>query len=259
MTDVMIDLAGRKGGSLDVPDEQIAALMMAGVMAESGNTPDVMKRSLVAPYIDGLLFVNQLRRHGGWDAVDEAWKTKPTTTEQILHVDKWLAHEPAEPVKAPAASVFGPEFATRDTDSLGELGVRLMLEQWIDVPSAKLHAAHWGGDVSQLVADGAKQAIVVRLRYDADPKEPAFHAKATWASLELKMPRKLGAPQVRDTSNLMCFQRAELGPLIVARRDRDLVVVAGPSNVATNGRWSSAGRCADARRIVDAIVAPAAK
>ena len=31
----------------------------------------------------------------GWAAVDAAWNALPTTTEQILHVEKWRAHEPA--------------------------------------------------------------------------------------------------------------------------------------------------------------------
>ena len=51
------------------------------------------------------MFVNALRRRslakrgvagGGWDAVDEAWRSPPTTTEQLLHMAKYDAHEPAE-------------------------------------------------------------------------------------------------------------------------------------------------------------------
>ena len=52
-----------------------------------------MRTSLAAPYIYGTLFVHALRRRGGWDAVNRAWDDPPTTSEQILHVDKWLAHE----------------------------------------------------------------------------------------------------------------------------------------------------------------------
>ncbi len=69
------------------------------------DAPHVMRTSLVAPYIYGTLFVHALRRHGGWHAVNRAWDDAPTTSEQILHVDKWLAREPPIHVAAPAVRV----------------------------------------------------------------------------------------------------------------------------------------------------------
>ncbi|MFO0678218.1 MAG: hypothetical protein U0169_16905 [Polyangiaceae bacterium] len=255
MSDVMLALSEQGGDSLALPDDRVGDLMMAGVMASDDGAPDVMKRGLVAPYIDGMKFVNALRRKGGWRAVDAAWASKPTTTEQILHVDKWLAHEAALPVPVPAPDVLGSGYTAIDTDSLGELGVRLMFEQWMDVPTAKVHAANWGGDASVLAGDGDRRALLVRVRYDAAAKDRAAHAKGAWASLEAKLPKRLGAPKLRDPSNLLCFERPEVGPLVVARRDRDLIVVAGPTTVAAKGPWSPAGTCDRARAILDAMAA----
>ena len=116
--------------------EQIRAGMNEGPGASA---PHVMRTSLASPYIYGTLFVHALRRKGGWDAVNRAWDDPPSTSEQILHVDKWLAHEAAMPVTAPTFAALGAGWKVADEDSEGELGARIAFEEWMD-PKA---AAEW--------------------------------------------------------------------------------------------------------------------
>ena len=55
----------------------------------------MLQSSLTAPYVDGFALVQELRRRGGWPAVDKALKSLPATTEQLLHLDKLDAREAA--------------------------------------------------------------------------------------------------------------------------------------------------------------------
>ena len=100
----MIERAAPGSGktAVDLPDDVFAQQIREGMDQGPGaSAPRVMRSSLAAPYIYGTLFVHALRRRGGWPSVDRSWDDAPTTSEQIMHPEKWLAHEPALIVAAP--------------------------------------------------------------------------------------------------------------------------------------------------------------
>src|SRR5450755_3957774 len=103
-TSAMIDamVAGKGGKAPDLPD---AVMDLQGALSAGSvqQVPAIIKRSVVAPYVDGLSFVNALRRRGGWAAVDAVWKRLPSSTEQVLHLEKYDANETATVLPALAA------------------------------------------------------------------------------------------------------------------------------------------------------------
>ena len=48
--------------------------------------------------------------------------------------------------------------------------------------------------------------------------------------------KKLGKPAISDATTI-CFDRKELGPLLFARKGRELVMINGPARVAS-GAWT---------------------
>ncbi len=243
MADVLIAKSNPGATALDLPEElfneQIIGSMSAG---PSAKVPHVMKTSLVAPYIDGTLFVHALRRKGGWKAVDKAWGDPPVTSEQILHVDKWELHEPALVVGDPPFQTLGDGWKIADGDVYGELGFRLALEEWIGARDAASNAAGWGGDRGVLVQKGETFAFAWHLRFDEahGTRADAFAARA-WARLGPALQAKLARGAAHEPT-FVCIPRSDTGPLAIARRGRDLIIVAGPAKVAPGG-WLSAGRC----------------
>jgi hypothetical protein len=222
--------------ALDVPD--IAGQIREGISQGPGaKAPHVMRSSLAAPYIYGSLFVNALRRRGGWAAVDRAWEDPPATSEQILHVDKWLAHEPALPVAAPPFAALGPNWSAIDEDSEGELGARTAFEEWLPLEEAAQVSAGWGGDRAVLVSSNGKAAFGWRLRYDGG----AAAAAHAYASLTHALDRALG-PATQHGEGAVCRERADRGPITLGHKGADIVVTLGPAQVAT-APWSSAGDC----------------
>jgi hypothetical protein len=238
--------------ALDMPDDVFSAQIRQSMDQGPGaSAPHVMRSSLAAPYIYGTLFVHALRRRGGWDAVNRAWDDPPTTSEQIMHVDKWLAHEPPIPIEAPTFAAIGTGWKVADEDSEGELGARVAFEEWLGGTGAAEASAGWGGDRCVLVASGDRTAFAWRLRYDPG-KTKTSRATEAFAAIARGIDRSLGAQTAGDAS-FDCHERADRGPLAIARIEGDLVLVAGPANTPSTGAWTSAANCAVARKWVKEI------
>src|SRR5712691_14940 len=68
---------------------------------ELDKAPRALRETLLFPYQDGQKWVSGLYRQGGWDRVSKAFTELPQSTEQILHPEKYFAHEPPVRVTLP--------------------------------------------------------------------------------------------------------------------------------------------------------------
>lgn len=237
-TSAMMDAVFSPKGmrAIDVP-ESVLNLQAALGQAFSNvqGVPPILTRSLLSPYFDGLTFTHYLRRRGGWAEVDRAWKSPPQTTEQVLHPEKFVSREPAESVSIPEPE---PPFSGEPwyRDVLGEQSVRLVFEEWMPASAAAQSAADWAGDRVAVFRAGERRALVWRLRYDTGPA--AERALSAFARGVLRS-EHLSAQQAADTVTAeqaaravrpgqLCRERHTRGPFAVARRGRDVVVIAGP-------------------------------
>src|SRR2546421_15258 len=64
---------------------------------ELDQAPRVLRESLLFPYQEGLNWTRELYKQGGWAEVSQAFQTLPQSTEQVMHPEKYFAHE--APVK----------------------------------------------------------------------------------------------------------------------------------------------------------------
>jgi uncharacterized protein DUF6782 len=255
MFDVMISRAAPGSGktAADIPDDVFVSQIRAGISGGAAATvPHIMRTSLAAPYVYGTLFVNALRRAGGWAAVDEAWDEPPTTTEQIMHVAKWRAHEPPMSVPVPTFAALGPGWQSADEDSEGELGTRIAFEEWLDPAAAAAASDGWGGDRDTLVTDGTHCALAWRLRYDPNNAK-LDRAAGVYAALASGLDKQLGPADVKK-AGFSCHERRDRGPIALARAGSDIVFALGPAQTDPSG-WSSAGTCALSSKWVHEIAA----
>ncbi|MCL2725823.1 MAG: hypothetical protein FWD69_15455 [Polyangiaceae bacterium] len=251
-TSLMLDyLLKPEKTALDIPDEVLRELMKSGVsIGDIESVPHILRTSLLAPYIEGIGFVHALRRKGGWAAVDRAWDKIPTTTEQILHVDKWEAGEGPIAVGVPTAQSLGTGWSKVDEDEFGELTFALTLEEWMSPADARVTASGWGGDRSSTWTRGDEIAFAVHVRYDAakshtgKPHENVF-AERAMGKISSALKKTFGKPSTSD-ANHVCFDRKNTGPLLFVRKARDLVMLAGPAKEGPTS-WSATGTCADAK------------
>lgn len=143
--------------------------------------PAILRVTLVAPYIRGVQFVAAVQARGGWPAVNNAHRDPPTTTEQILHPEKFFAHEHGEPIEVPDnEDLLAAGFERAAEDTLGELELGVYLGQ--DRPSGTNDRAAqgWGGDRLVVYVRGSERVVVWWTTWDTeeDAKEAYQAARA---------------------------------------------------------------------------------
>jgi hypothetical protein len=260
MLDVSLASVGRT--ALDLPEGMLSgSLSLLEAMPEIASVPRLMKRSIVAPYADGLAFVHALRREGGWGAVDATWRAIPTSTEQVLHPEKYRSHEAAESMPAPPPPPKGPtDVIFRDV--LGEQALRLAMEEWIPNATAAKAASGWGGDTVAVFATGDQRAVAIRVRFDDEASaRRGFEGIArgalqveseNWSSTKppAYVAATAAAPAVRRGE--VCQLRPLRGPFAAVRRGRDVGVALGPYQ-RSGSVTGSASDCPAALRWAHAI------
>ena len=122
--------------------------------------PEVLLQLVVFPYLVGPEFATAVFEHGGQERLDAAYGSPPTTTEQLLHPEAFLAAEPIVEVRTPKAD--GEEI---DQGVLGELGLLLLLG---DGPAAR----GWDGDRYIAWEDGDDTCVRVTVATDS-PQDDA--------------------------------------------------------------------------------------
>lgn len=158
--------------ALYVANNPLVALAFMKSLGASGlasqeldKAPRALRESLLFPYQDGEKWVSVLYKRGGWNEVSQAFTTLPQSTEQILHPEKYFAHE--APVKVALPDIANLLNGVRGTgvppvthaqdaratwkriayDVQGEWGFYLILDQFLKSPAeSRRAAAGWGGD-----------------------------------------------------------------------------------------------------------------
>lgn len=130
------------------------------------SAPRFVRDSVLFPYNEGLSFVQDAYDQGGWKSVDELYKTPPTTTEQILHPDKYGAKEGARPVDLPDIDL-GPGWRKTATSVIGEFQLRELLVPAMSDADAARGAAGWGGDSFAQYENGSNLLLALRIVADS--------------------------------------------------------------------------------------------
>ena len=111
----------------------------------------------------------QLRAIGGRVAVASALRTFPRTTEQLLHIDKFLEREPVLAVRLPAR--IG-EMSLRTSETFGELDVRNLLDAFA-LPASGTTAEGWGGGRLALYSSGGEEMVAALVLHWDSPEDAA--------------------------------------------------------------------------------------
>ena len=169
--------------------ELLAASLDPAAIDALRKAPAYLRETSPFPYSDGLGFVNGLIASGGYDAVNAAFANPPTSTEQILHPDKFAPREAPIDVKLPSglAKAMGSGWTEVGQDTLGELLLRIWLTQNAVPPAvASVAVQGWGGDRLVLLrSSSGDPAIGVRTVWDSARDADEFAAAASTALASL--------------------------------------------------------------------------
>lgn len=144
--------------------------------------PEIWGNAFYFAYEDGLTFARTLYNQNGWDGLTAAWQNRPTSTEQILHPERYLAGDiPQEVTLVDVSKLLGESWREIERTTLGEFYLREYLAQRLDPAIVATAATGWGGDQYTVYWNGDNNqpqiAMALRLAWDT-PNDSAEFANA---------------------------------------------------------------------------------
>jgi hypothetical protein len=113
---------GLPGG---LADQSYSDMAVPG-LADVPGAPPVIRDQLVMPYLVGRDLARAIEARGGAEAMREAWRRPPSSTEQVLHPDKFFNGEPPL-VVTPRRAPPGGRLLSQGV--VGELLIRTLVEE----------------------------------------------------------------------------------------------------------------------------------
>lgn len=157
---VMVDASrlavGQPSIRFDSSVDLVVAQSVLGMRMMPGleGVPEGLKSLLVFPYTSGLRFAHRRLQVGGYRAIDEAFRSAPRSTEEILHPELFGRANPSFKRFDDSGSLArgGADGAVLHGDVVGEflLGVVLGGLSGDNAAGARA-AAGWGGDRATLI------------------------------------------------------------------------------------------------------------
>jgi hypothetical protein len=143
--------------------------------------PPFVVRLQAFPYDQGLRFVSSLDALGGLDAVDEAFRRLPASTEQIIHPERYPNDAPTPVDVSDLSDELGSGWRDLDVMSIGEEWIQIALGLRLDAAEANAAAAGWDGGTYRAWSDGEDAAVVLSTVWDREEDAQAFAtAMTTW-------------------------------------------------------------------------------
>jgi len=134
------------------------------------NSPPLLQKQLLMPYIDGVKFASAIYRKGKWEGLNQMLKNPPVSSEQILHPEKYFKREMPVSVQIdcqPDPHVWGKTFS----GVVGEYYLNILLNSGDEPPDA---AKGWGGDSYNLFRKDESLFFIWESHWDSETDASRF-------------------------------------------------------------------------------------
>jgi hypothetical protein len=160
----------------------LGGLLSQSAPAQAGVPPFIVQME-IWPYIAGLRFITALDARGGTVAVNHAIQHLPTSTEQVIHPERYPNDQP-QTVNIPD---LGPELGRAwhdlDVEQIGEEWLSALLALRLGQATASSAAAGWDGGLARSWTDAAHTAVELSTVWDtAGDAEEFASAIQDWSS-----------------------------------------------------------------------------
>ncbi len=168
------DEVSSQGPSFVVTPEYLTSI---GLPPELAQASAFIREHMTFPYYAGLAFMEAIYRTGHTPLVDKVFKNPPISTEQILHVEKYVDGEQPIPVATPPPP---PGYKVATYGRMGEMQTRLFLSDCVSVEQAVGASRGWGGDAYAVVSSpGKPYALLWSTIWDDERSAVAFESALT--------------------------------------------------------------------------------
>lgn len=190
--------------------------------------PLVLRETLMFPYRDGLQLCTAAYERGGWAAINELLQHPPASTEQVLHPEKLAAHEAPLTVGLTVPPALAATHELSYEETMGELGVRLWLQTWIDRGLAEEASEGWGGD----------HAMILTPR-NANAAQRLEHPIGIWKIVVDPSPRDTQARELERAAVEALRLRYTRSPLTTLRRASIAIIPRNSQTISFVARRNS--------------------
>lgn len=135
----------------------------SALAAEAPDTPEGLSAPLLFQYSEGVRFVGEAYRRGGWNAVDALYRNPPQSSHQILHPALYFdgaAH--AQPrIELAGYQEILRGWKKADEDTYGEVMLRIILERNLGKKSNEVElASRWEADRMIILQQDQSIAVI---------------------------------------------------------------------------------------------------
>lgn len=197
--------------------------------------PPILKRGLIAPYLDGFSLIEGLRGRGDWQAVNSLWVLSPTVSAQLLSENP--LHWGNTVQQLPPAPPWRPSLAPLYDDVTGEQSLRVLFEEWVARSTAAEAARGWRGDRVTVWAAPGSSALFWQTRWASElDTQQALRAFAKGYFPDQIEALTASSPRKNSVAIKSLTRGCENGtghPLALATRGQDIVLVAQSRSVGS--------------------------
>jgi hypothetical protein len=149
------------------------------------NSPPYLQELLLFPYGYGASFLQYSWAHNpSWDAINKIYLDLPSSTEQIMHPDKYFTNRDLpKPVNTDNLTAkLGKDWRVEYKNVFGEFSLGLLLSLHFTEEKSRRVATGWGGDQVLLLENKeGKDAVLVSTVWDtAEDTEKFYAAMDEW-------------------------------------------------------------------------------
>jgi len=156
--------------------------------------------------------------------IDQAYADPPTSTEQVMHPERYLAGDEPVPVHLPSlAVVLGNGWDLVHDGVVGEFLLALYLENWHEESDAATAVEGWGGDRCAVYYNGESGETLMALSTQWDTPTDARQFRDAYAEYA---DARFGHEADVDEERLACWQ--EMDALCMTWEGVGVTVVLGP-------------------------------
>ncbi|MBK9168342.1 MAG: hypothetical protein IPM24_12850 [Bryobacterales bacterium] len=215
---LMSEVFARRNGSTLIGNPALAESMNRA--SESGaeqypvfsGSPLYLKETLVFPYAKGLLFQQAVADRMGKEGFTEVFRRPPTTSQQILHPEKYF--DRVQPSVPDLPRMPGRGFKTLTKGMFGELDCQILIRQYASRERAETLAPLWRGGQYHVREYRKKGLVVLSLAVDWQTQEAAEEFFAFYRNL---LAQKWTRLDVTDESATRLTGRGDDGYFEVTR------------------------------------------
>ncbi len=185
----LLELAYQRQGYLT--GEQAAVSNPILSLPEAIPAPNFVANQLAFPYVRGQEFLLGFFEQGGFEAINLIWQNPPASTEQILHIDRYLAGDQPQVVELPAEAILaelGAGWEQVAEDVFGEFNVIEYLSLALTEDEVNPAALGWGGDRYGVFYNTStdERVMVMKMVWDTPADQAEFaEAYTKWAEILL--------------------------------------------------------------------------